>query len=74
MKVVSDGSKVGVDSVGIVCVVVGLVVACRAPGRELGLENTHFSRFGYLPDLESASYISLIARATCDKAGLECRK
>ena len=55
VKVVSGGSKVGVDSVGIVCVVVGLVVVCRAPGRELGLENTHFSRFGYLPDLESAS-------------------
>ena len=54
VKIVSGGSKVGVDSVSIVCVDVGLEGACRAPGRELGLENTHFSRFGYLPDLESA--------------------
>ena len=55
VKVVSGGSKVGVDSAGIVCVAVGLVVACRAPGRELGLENTYFSRFVYLPDVESAN-------------------
>ena len=54
VKVVSGGSKVGVDSVGVVCVSVGLVGACRAPGRELELANTHFSRFYYLPDLESA--------------------
>ena len=31
-----------VDSAGIVCVAVGLVGACRAPGRELELENTLF--------------------------------
>ena len=38
----SGGPKVGVDSVGIVCVVVGLVGACRALGRELRLANTLF--------------------------------
>ena len=53
VKIVSGGSKVGVDSVSIVCVDVGLEGACRAPGRELKLANTHFSRFYYLPDLES---------------------
>ena len=42
VKIVSGGSKVGVDSVGIVCVTVGLVVACRALGRELELANTLF--------------------------------
>jgi len=31
-----------VDSAGIVCVVVGLVGAFRAPRRELELANTHF--------------------------------
>ena len=55
VKIVSGGSKVGVDSVGTVCVAVGLEGACRAPGRELELANTHFSRFVYLPDLESAT-------------------
>ena len=54
VKVGSGGSRVIVDSVSVVCVVVGLVSACRAPGRELELENTLFSRFVYLPDLESA--------------------
>ena len=54
VKIVSGGSKVGVDSVSIVCVDVGLEGACRAPERELKLANTHFSRFGYLPDSESA--------------------
>ena len=58
VKIVSGGSKVGVDSVGIVCVDVGLEGACRAPGRELKLANTHFSRFYYLPDLESATDVS----------------
>jgi len=55
VKVGSGGSRVIVDSVSIVCVVVGLVGACRAPGRELELENTLFKRFCYLPDVESAS-------------------
>ena len=54
VKVGSGGSQVMVDYVSVVCVVVGLVGACRAPGRELELENTLFSRFVYLPDLESA--------------------
>jgi len=42
VKVGSGGSQVMVDSAGIVCVAVGLVGACRAPGRELELENTLF--------------------------------
>ena len=54
VKIVSGGSKVGLDSVSIVCVAVGLEGACRAPERELKLANTHFSRFYYLPDSESA--------------------
>ena len=42
VKVVSGGSKVMVDSVGIVCVAEGLVGACRALGRDLELANTLF--------------------------------
>ena len=42
VKIVSGGSKAGVDSFGIVCVAVGLVGACRALGRELELANTLF--------------------------------
>ena len=50
VKVGSGGSRVIVDSV-------------RAPGRELELENTLFSRFVYLPDLESACIrVSLLQR------------
>ena len=59
-KIVSGGSKVGLDFVSIVCVGVGLEGACRAPvRRELKLANTHFSRFYYLPDLESAMHTPL---------------
>ena len=59
VKVGSGGSRVIVDSFSVVCVGVGVVGACRLqspwpPGRELELENTLFSRFVYLPDLESA--------------------
>jgi len=43
VKVVAGGSKVMVDSVGIVCVAEGLVGACcRALGRDLELANTLF--------------------------------